>query len=84
MSGIPQGSAASLGLACCHVCYKLASEEEHRCPRCGSALHLREPDSIQRAVALLITAIVLYIPANVHILAIGTITLAMKITAATG
>ncbi len=65
MSVVSQGSAAALGLACCHVCYKLAPEDEHRCPRCGAALHLRLPDSIQRTVALLITAIVLYIPANV-------------------
>ena len=65
MRGAPLGTAAAAGLACCHVCYKLAPEQQHRCPRCGAALHLRAPDSIQRAVALLITAIVLYIPANV-------------------
>jgi paraquat-inducible protein A len=65
VTAFPADSAASLGLACCHVCYKLAPESEHRCPRCGSALHLRVPDSLQRTVALLITAVVLYIPANV-------------------
>ena len=65
MTAFPSDSAASLGLASCHVCYKLAPEREHRCPRCGSALHLRVPDSIQRTVALLITAAVLYVPANV-------------------
>ena len=35
------------------------------CPRCRAALHTRRPDSLQRTVALLITAVVLYIPANV-------------------
>ena len=65
MTGVPQRSAAALGLACCHVCYKLAPADLHRCPRCRAALHLRAPDSLQRTVALLITAVVLYVPANV-------------------
>jgi paraquat-inducible protein A len=59
------GTAAAAGLACCHVCLKVAPADLHECPLCGAALHLRKPDSIQRALALLITAIVLYIPANV-------------------
>jgi paraquat-inducible protein A len=61
----PAGTAAAEGLACCHVCLKLAPADLHECPVCGAAMHVRKPDSIQRAVALLITAIVLYIPANV-------------------
>ena len=65
MSGYPPDSAAAAGLACCHVCYKLAPESEHRCPRCRAALHVRTPESLQRTAALLITACVLYIPANV-------------------
>lgn len=36
------------------------------CPRCGSALHRRKPQSLSRAAALLLTAVVLYIPANVY------------------
>jgi len=58
-------SAASEGLSSCHLCYKLAPKSEHKCPRCGAAMHLRKTDSIQRTLALLITAFVLYIPANV-------------------
>jgi paraquat-inducible protein A len=34
------------------------------CPRCGSALHARKPDSIARTWAFLIASIILYIPAN--------------------
>ena len=60
------GSAASQGLASCHLCCKLAPAEEHHCPRCGSAMHLRDHGSLQKTVALLITACVLYIPANVY------------------
>ena len=65
VSAFPAGSAADQGLACCHVCYKLAPVALHECPRCGSALHLRRPESLQRTVALLVTASLLYIPANV-------------------
>jgi paraquat-inducible protein A len=65
VTAFPPGSAAAEGLACCHLCYKLAPEALHRCPRCGSGLHLRTPDSLQRTLALLATAAVLYVPANV-------------------
>jgi paraquat-inducible protein A len=65
MTAFPPTSAAAAGLACCHVCYKLSSESLHKCPRCRSPLHLRTPDSLQRTIALLITAAVLYVPANV-------------------
>jgi len=34
------------------------------CVRCGTALHVRKPDSINRTWALLIAAMILYIPAN--------------------
>ena len=59
-------TAASQGLASCHVCCKLAPVEEHFCARCGSALHLRNSNSQQRTLALLITASILYIPANIY------------------
>jgi paraquat-inducible protein A len=65
MSSYAPQSAAAEGLACCHMCYKLAPESLHHCPRCRSALHVRRPDSIQRTTALLATATVLYVPANV-------------------
>lgn len=61
----PAGTAAARGLACCHVCCKVAPDTLHRCPRCGAALHLRKPDSLQRTIALVVTAALLYIPANV-------------------
>jgi len=59
-------TAASRNLAACHICCKLAPVELHRCPRCHSALHLRKHDSIQRTLALLATACLLYIPANLY------------------
>jgi paraquat-inducible protein A len=59
-------TAASRNLAACHLCCKLAPAEVHHCPRCGTAMHLRKQDSIQRTLALLVTASLLYIPANLY------------------
>ena len=64
LGSFPRGSAAAEGLAACHTCAKLAPAELHRCPRCGAAIHLRLTDSLDRTIALLITAAILYIPAN--------------------
>jgi paraquat-inducible protein A len=36
------------------------------CPRCGSALHGRKPDSLNRTWAYIAAAAILYIPANVY------------------
>ena len=58
----PTGLAA--GLASCHTCGRVDSAEVHRCRRCGSALHLRKKDSIQRCVSLLIAALIVYVPAT--------------------
>lgn len=64
-------NAASLDLASCHACgllSRLGAGHPHaaaRCPRCGAGLHLRRPDSIARAWALLIAAMIFYVPANV-------------------
>ena len=59
-----KGSAAAAGLASCHVCQRVSEASEHRCPRCGESLHERKPFGVQRSVALLLAAIVAYIPAN--------------------
>ena len=64
MSAVATG--ASRELASCHLCCKLAPNSLSHCPRCGSALHLRKNDSIQRTLALLFTACLLYIPANLY------------------
>ncbi|MGH7090148.1 MAG: paraquat-inducible protein A, partial [Stellaceae bacterium] len=55
-------------LARCPVCgllAPLASDRPH-CPRCRAALHRRKPDSIVRCWALVITAAILYVPANLY------------------
>lgn len=61
----PLPRAAAMGLAGCHTCGKTSPVALGVCPRCGSHLHLRKPQSIQRTVAFMIAAAALYIPANV-------------------
>ncbi len=60
----PPGSAAALGLACCHACGKVQPVELGACARCGGALHLRKAHSLQRTMALTAAAVMLYLPAN--------------------
>lgn len=58
----PSPAALAIG---CHGCDLLVqSLEGGRCPRCWSPLHSRKPDSIRRTWALLVTAAVLAVPAN--------------------
>jgi len=61
--------SASRFLVSCHACDQLCrlppGSHSGRCPRCGAALHHRKPHSLARTWALLIAAIILYIPANV-------------------
>jgi len=63
-------TATRAGYLVCHDCRLLtpidvAAEHAHcSCPRCGSSLHLRKPDSLARTWALTLTAYILYIPAN--------------------
>lgn len=62
-----EDSAAALGLMECHVCKLLVREADHasRCPRCGSAMHASSGASaISATWALLITAALLLVPAN--------------------
>jgi paraquat-inducible protein A len=56
----------------CHGCGQVVRRSGHQsthelaCPRCGSYLHERKPDSVARTWALLTTAAILYIPANLY------------------
>lgn len=59
---VPRG--LELKLAGCHVCEKVSPVAEIHCPRCGTHLHMRKPDSITRTMALLVAAAVMYVPAN--------------------
>lgn len=59
--------AKDLGLAACHTCglvVRMGNEKHSLCPRCDSHLHYRIPASIRHSWAFLISAIVMYVPAN--------------------
>ena len=59
--------AKDCGLAGCHTCgqvVELLNDAHAICPRCGCDVHYRKHDSINRAWALLISAFIMYIPAN--------------------
>ena len=58
-------TAAAKNLANCQICGKLSNSQLAHCPRCSSNIHLRKPNGIQNTLAYLITACILYIPANV-------------------
>ncbi len=63
-------SARQLGLVSCHACHllsrmpKTSAHEVAHCSRCGEELHQRKPNSLTRTWALVIAAIIFYIPAN--------------------
>ncbi len=63
---IPAVRAVERGLISCHICalvVRARSGHEQRCPRCGSLLHFRKPNSLTRTWALLITAMLMFVPA---------------------
>ena len=61
--------AIDAGILICNECHELnrqdADTDEQVCTRCGALVHERRPNSLVRTWALLITAAILYIPANV-------------------
>lgn len=52
----------------CHLVVALPSGPVDRlgCPRCHSSIHRRKPNSLSRTWALLIAAIICYVPANLY------------------
>lgn len=65
--GIGRGSAAAHGFGTCHACDLLVPLGEADCPRCGSAMHdARIPGSTTRTWALVISATLLLVPANLY------------------
>lgn len=63
-------TAVDAAMISCHSCSLLcrsAAEETGEraaCPRCGARLHSRKPNSLSRTWALVIAALILYLPAN--------------------
>ncbi|WP_424139730.1 paraquat-inducible protein A [Roseomonas chloroacetimidivorans] len=67
-----QAAAAGPALArarpiSCDRCRLLSTADPgHPCPRCGTVLHPRKPNSVARSWALILSAAILYIPANYY------------------
>ena len=63
----PQAGTVLLSCRACDQLTRLpsAAVRDAACPRCRAALHLRRPDSLMRCTALVVTATILYVPANV-------------------
>ena len=61
--------AIDAGILVCTECHELNKQEadvdEQSCARCGAQVHARRPNSLTRTWALLITAAIIYVPANV-------------------
>jgi paraquat-inducible protein A len=60
-------TAARLGLLACHTCGVVSRPlggTEAACPRCGTRLRIRIPDSLARTIAFLTAAAVMFVPAN--------------------
>ena len=62
-------TARDVGLISCHSCHLLCQSTEQpadmKCPRCGADMYDRKPNSIARTWALVLAALIFYIPANV-------------------
>jgi paraquat-inducible protein A len=69
MKAIPY-TARNASQISCHSCHLLCRinfsiiGKSLVCPRCGSTLHQRKPNSLKRTWALVLAAIIFYIPAN--------------------
>ncbi len=68
-----------MGMISCRSCHLLCQHvvTPSACPRCGTRLQSRKPKSIARTWALVIAAVIFYIPANLfpvtHTASLGTV-----------
>ena len=60
----PSAGGTLLGCDACHLVTR--AQEGDGCPRCEAPLHRRKPEPVARTWALVITAAILYVPANVY------------------
>ena len=57
--------AEAIGIVACGVCGNVQSADTTACTRCGAPLRRRQRDGLTRTWALLIAALIFYVPANV-------------------
>ena len=61
-TGVELGKTSCL---CCNAVVDITGDDS-RCHRCSSLVRYRMPKSLQRTMALLVSAVVLYVPANIY------------------
>ncbi|WP_170324305.1 membrane integrity-associated transporter subunit PqiA [Budvicia diplopodorum] len=61
----PGVSGKDQGLRLCPCCTAILPADLKECPRCHTVGYVRKPNSLQWTIALLVTSIMLYIPANI-------------------
>lgn len=68
LEDVPSGvTGASQGLRLCRHCGMVVrAEDGERCPRCGHTVVARDRAGVQKAVALLVAAAILYLPSNLY------------------
>ena len=67
--------ASMISCQSCHFVSRIPEAQrdaELTCPRCSTRMHQRKPDSLARSWALVIAAIIFYIPANVLPISVTT------------
>ncbi|MCE9678868.1 paraquat-inducible protein A [Shewanella sp. AS1] len=67
-----QVQGEKLGLTSCPGCANLCQIEQEECTRCGQKIYSRDRSSIQKSWALLITAFILFFPANLYPITVMT------------
>ncbi|MGP1955573.1 MAG: membrane integrity-associated transporter subunit PqiA [Arsenophonus sp. NC-PY1-MAG3] len=58
-------SGISQDVRSCHICMAILAIKIKYCPRCHVKGYVRRPNSLQNTMALLLSSLILYIPANI-------------------
>ncbi len=58
--------ASTHQMVTCSMCYQSCTHQQSECRYCGTPIRVRKKNSLQNTVALLVTSVVLYIPANIY------------------
>ncbi|MGP1956929.1 MAG: membrane integrity-associated transporter subunit PqiA [Arsenophonus sp. NC-PE1-MAG3] len=58
-------SGISQDVRSCHICMAILATKNKYCPRCHTKSYVRRPNSLQNTMALLLSSLILYIPANI-------------------
>jgi paraquat-inducible protein A len=66
LEGLPAQQLRENGAKACSVCGFFNARDAQKCERCHAKIYSRQPHSVAMTWALLLTAVVLYVPANLY------------------